>query len=148
MSKKKFIFLFVLIQSVVFFSCKKDPSGQDNSAPQSMFDLITEDSLQFQSYIIKWNSSKADTLYQRGGNHNRWNLDTAWFKFNKDGMYKGNMSLNYNYSAQWGFLENGAKLRLWNSNFDQKFTVLKLTKDTIEWLDPKTDNLFYRFVRK
>jgi len=148
MSKRKFILLFVLISSILFFHCKKDSVRHDNSAPQFMTDLITEDSLQFESYIIKWNTSKQRTFYKRGDSNNSLNLDTAWFKFNKDGTYKGYMSLSYNYSAQWEFLEKGAKLRIWNTNFDQQYTLLKLTKDTIEWLAPKTDSLFYRFVRK
>ena len=148
MNKKKFILLFILIQSVLFFNCKKDSGSQGNSAPQYMLDLITEDSLQFESYIIKWNSNKEHILYKRGSSSNSWNMDTAWFKFNKDGTYRWYMSRSNYYSAQWQFLESGAKLRLWNADFDQQYTLLKLTKDTVEWLDPKLDSLFYRFIRK
>lgn len=147
MRRKIVILSFVLIQSVLFFNCKKDPPG-DNSAPQSLSDLLTEDSLQFESYIIKWNTSREQILYQRGAGGNSRNLDTAWFKFDKDGTYKAYMSQSFNYSAQWEFLNKGAKLRLWNGNFDQQYTILKLTKDTIEWLQPGLDSLFYRFVRK
>jgi hypothetical protein len=147
MSKKKFILLTVLTQSILFFNCKKDPVAPD-PAPQYMTDLLTEDSLQFASYIIKWNSSKADTFYQRGARNNKWSLDTSWLKFNKDGTYKGYMPQGYNYSADWQFLEKGAKLRLRGSGFDQQLTLLKLTKDTVEWLNPALDSLFYRLVRK
>lgn len=148
MSNKKFIPLFFLILSVVFFNCKKDPGGKDNSAPQFMTDLITEDSLQIESYIIYRNTSKERVFYQRGDSNNALNFDTAWFKFNKDGTYQGYISRSYNYSAQWEFLEKGAAIRIWNTNFDQHFSLLKLTKDTVEWLDPKTDSLFYRLIRK
>ena len=148
MTKKKIILLFVLIQSVLFFNCKKDSTGQNNSAPQNMSDLLTADTLQFESYIIKWKSSKENVFYKRGDSNNRLNMDTAWFKFDKDGTYKGYVSLSYHYEAQWQFLEGGARLRLWNAKFDQRYIVLKLTTDTIEWLDPKTDSLFYRLVRK
>jgi hypothetical protein len=147
MNKKTFILLFVLIQSIVFFSCKKE-TAQNTTALQSMTDLLTADSLKFDAYIIKWNTSKADTIYKRGSNRNSWDMDTSWFKFGKDGSYRAFISRNYFYSAQWQFLENGAMLRLWNANFDQHYTLLKLTKDTVEWLDPSLDNLFYRFLRK
>jgi hypothetical protein len=112
-----------------------------------MYDLLTKDSLKFESYIIKWNTPKVDTLYARDSSRNRLNLDTAWFKFDKKGTYQAYLSLDYNYSASWEFLDNGSKLRLWNDErkFDQEFNLIKLTQDTVELTDPKLDNLFYRF---
>jgi len=148
MGKKKFHLFIVVILSLVFLNCKKDPATQNNTAPQSLIDLLTEDSLQFESYIIKWTTWKADTFYSRGAANNSWNMDTSWFKFNKDGTYRAFMSRSYLYSAQWQFLDNGSRLRLWNANFDEQYSVLKLTKDTVEWLEPDLDSLFYRFIRK
>ena len=148
MGKKKILLVIILIQSLVFLNCKKESNTQNNTAPQSLIDLLTEDSLQFEAYIIKWTTWKADTFYKRGRTGNSWNMDTSWFKFDKDGTYRAFMSRSYLYSAQWQFLENGARLRLWNSNFDQQYSVLKLTKDTVEWLEPNLDSLFYRFIRK
>lgn len=147
MKDKRIIFLLVLIQSVLFVNCKKE-TVRNNTAPQSMYDLIINDTLQFESYIIKWNTSSADTIYNRRRSSNRINFDTAWFKFNKDGTYTGYISLGFNYSANWEFLDNGLKLRLWNTSFDKELNLLKLSKDTVEWLDPKTDSLFYRFIPK
>ena len=148
MGKKKILLVIILIQSLVFLNCKKESNTPNNTVPQSMIDLLTEDSLQFEAYIIKWTTWKADTFYKRGRTSNSWNMDTSWFKFDKDGTYRAFMSRSYLYSAQWQFLENGARLRLWNSNFDQQYSVLKLTKDTVEWLEPNLDSLFYRFIRK
>ncbi len=146
MKNKTFIVLFLLAQSILLLNCKKD-EVRNNTAPQSMYDLLTKDSLKFESYIIKGNTPKVDTLYARDSNRNRLNLDTAWFKFDKKGTYQAYLSLDYNYSASWEFLDNGSKLRLWNDErkFDQEFNLIKLTQDTVELTDPKLDNLFYRF---
>jgi hypothetical protein len=145
MKNKTFIVLFLLAQSILLLNCKKD-EVRNNTAPQSMYDLLTKDSLKFESYIIKWNTPKVDTLYARDSSRNRLNLDTAWFKFDKKGTYQAYLSLDYNYSASWEFLDNGSKLRLWNDErkFDQEFNLIKLTQDTVELTDPKLDNLFYR----
>ena len=145
MKNKTFIVLFLLAQSILLLNCKKD-EVRNNTAPQSMYDLLTKDSLKFESYIIKWNTPKLDTLYARDSGRNRLNLDTAWFKFDKKGTYQAYLSLDYNYSASWEFLDNGSKLRLWNDErkFDQEFNLIKLTQDTVELTDPKLDNLFYR----
>jgi hypothetical protein len=147
MKNKRTIILFFVVQTVFLLNCKKE-TVRNNTASQAMYDLITKDSLKFDSYIIKWNASSVDTMYYRGRSSNRQNLDTAWFKFNKDGTYKGYISLTYNYSANWEFLDNGSVIRLWSTNFDKEFNLLKLSKDTVEWLDPKTDSLFYRFIPK
>lgn len=144
----KKLILFALVPSIVFFSCKKDTTSQAGTTPQYMADFLTTDSLKFDSYIFKWNTSKADTFYKRGSIANRVDMDTCWFKFNTDGTYKAHMPLNYNYSAQWQFLQNGTKLRLWSSGFDKQYTLIKLSKDTVEWLDPGLDSLFYRLVHK
>lgn len=148
MKHKKYIVLLVLIQTVFLLNCKKE-SVRNNTAPQAMYDLLSRDTLEFDSYILKWNTSSVDTMYTRDSGRNKL-LDTAWLKFDKNGTYQADLSLNYNYSANWEFLDNGSKLRLWNDQrkFDQEFTLLKLTQDTVELLNPKLDNLFYRFLFK
>lgn len=146
MSKKKFILLFIFT-NLFLFNCKKE-NTIDNTAPQYMADLLTKDTLQFESYIFNWNSTSPDTLYTRGSQRNRLNFDTAWFKFDSNGTYKGYLSEGYNYAANWQLLEKGSKLRLWNSTFDNQYNLLKISKDTIEWLDVKMDSLFYRFIPK
>jgi hypothetical protein len=150
MKNKKFIVFFLLAQSIFLLNCKKD-EVRNNTAPQSMYDLLTKDTLKFESYIFKWNTPSVDTMYARDSNRlNTMNLDTAWFMFDKKGTYQAYLSLDYNYSASWEFLDNGSKLRLWNDDrkFDQEFTLVKLTQDTVELLNPKLDNLFYRFSFK
>jgi len=149
MKGKTITILLVVVQSVFLLNCKKE-SVSNTTAPTYMLELLTKDTLEFESYIIHWNTSTMDTLYRRGGNANNLNLDTAWFKFDKDGTYKAYLSLGYNYSASWQFLDNGSKLRLWNDvmKFDQEFTMVKLSTDTIQWVNPKLDNLFYHFSYK
>ena len=148
MKHKKYIVVLVLIQTVFLLNCKKE-SVRNNTAPQAMYELLSRDTLEFESYILKWNTSSVDTMYIRDSSRNKL-LDTAWFKFDKNGTYQAYLSLNYNYSASWEFLDNGSKLRLWNDErkFDQEFTLVKLTQDTVELLNPKLDNLFYRFLFK
>jgi hypothetical protein len=149
MKKKTFTILFLLLQGILLLNCKKEPV-RNNSAPPSMYELITKDTLEFESYIIKWNTSSVDTFYKRRATGNSLNLDTSWLKFDKGGTYKAFLSRDYNYSASWEFLDNGSKLRLWSDgrNFDQEFTILRLSQDTVEWLNSKLDNLFYRFTYK
>jgi hypothetical protein len=149
MRNKTILILFVLAQSTLLLNCKKEVE-RNRTAPQNMYDLLTKDSLKFESYIIKWNTSSADTFYTRRATGNRMNLDTSWFKFDKDGSYNAFLSLNYNYAASWEFLDNGSKLRLWSNDrsFDQEFTIVRLIQDTVEWVNPKLDNLFYRFSYK
>ena len=148
MKHKKYIVALVLIQTVFLLNCKKEPV-RNNTAPQAMYELLSRDTLEFESYILKWNTSSVDTMYTRDTGRNKL-LDTAWFKFDKNGTYQASLSLNYKYSASWEFLDNGSKLRLWNDErkFDQEFTLLKLTQDTVELLNPELDNLFYRLLFK
>ncbi|HTM90877.1 MAG TPA: hypothetical protein VL095_00555 [Flavisolibacter sp.] len=148
MKHKKYIVALVLIQAVFLLNCKKEPV-RNNTAPQAMYDLLSRDTLEFESYILKWNTSSVDTMYTRDSGRNKL-LDTAWFKFDKNGKYQAYLSDNFTYSASWEFLDNGSKLRLWNDQrkFDQEFTLLKLTQDTVELLNPKLDNLFYRLLFK
>lgn len=148
MNKKNFILLLILTPSIILFNCKKDDVVNNNPAPQYMTDLLTQDTLEFESYILHWNRPFPDTFYKRGYNRNRLNFDTLWLKFDKDGTFKGFISHDYQYSAQWQFLDGGSKLRLWNSSFNRQVNVIKLSKDTIEWLDVKTDSLFYQFKPK
>jgi hypothetical protein len=147
MKYKKYIGILVFIQSVFLLNCKKD-AVRDNTAPQAMYDLLSRDTLEFETYILKWHTAKMDTIYVR--DTNRHQLDTAWLKFDKNGTYQAFISANYRYSASWEFLNNGGKLRLWNDDrkFDQEFTLIKLTHDTVELLNPKLDSLFYRFSFK
>lgn len=145
---KKIIVLLVLGQSIFLLNCKKE-TVRNNTAPPAMYDLLTKDTLQFESYIFKWNTSSADTVYKRDTGNNLM-LDTAWLKFDKNGTYQAYLALSNNYAASWEFLDNGSKLRLWSDdrNFDQEFTLVRLSQDTVEWLNPRFDNLFYRFLFK
>lgn len=143
MNRIKKIVLLLIAQTAFLFSCKKE-TPRNNTAPQSMYDMLTKDTLVFQSYIFKWNTPLVDTFYQRKGNSNYYNLDTAWFKFDANGTYEANFSSSYNYFASWEFLDNGSKLRLWSDarNFDEELTLIRLATDTVEWVNPKFDNLY------
>ena len=146
MKTKRIIFLLVLTQSIFLFNCKKD-STQNESTLQNMSEVLTKDTLKFESYIVNWNTSSERTIYKRGANGNTWNLDNAWYKFDKDSTYKSFFEPAWNYNSNWMFLENGKKLKIWDTtlNANEEVTLLKLTKDTVEWVDPN-NNLFYRFV--
>lgn len=145
MKHQKYIVLLILFQTVLLLSCKKDPPVRNNTAPQAMYDLISRDTLEFQSYILKWNTARVDTMYVRDTNVQQ--LDTAWLKFDKNGTYQTYITKDFTYAASWEFLDNGSRLRLWNDDrkFDQEFILLKLTQDTVEMLNPRLDSLFYRF---
>lgn len=149
MNIKKLIFLSIAIESVFLFSCKKDQGTDNTSAPPQLTEQLTQDTLKFELYTLNWNETSERTYYKRGGSNNYINLDTSWFKFDKNGTYIANMP-GYNYTARWEFLESGRKLRLFNKviNLDQKITVIKISKDTVEWLDTVTDNLFSRLIDK
>lgn len=145
MKHQKYIVLLILFQTVFLLSCKKDAPVRNNTAPQAMYDLISRDTLEFQSYILKWNTARVDTMYVRDTNVQQ--LDTAWLKFDKNGTYQTYITKDFTYAASWEFLDNGSRLRLWNDDrkFDQEFILLKLTQDTVEMLNPRLDSLFYRF---
>lgn len=149
MKNKRTIILFFVAQTVFLLNCKKE-TVRNNTAPQSMYDMLVRDTLAFDSYIFKWNTASVDTFYTRNATNNNLNLDTAWLKFDKNGTYQANFSSSSNYSANWEFLDNGSKLRLWNDtrNFDEELTLIRLSQDTVEWLNPRLDNLFYRLLFK
>lgn len=149
MNSKKLIFLSIAVESLFLFSCKKDDGADNTPAPTQLTEQLTQDTLKFQSYTLNWNETSERTYYKRGDSNNYINLDTSWFKFDKKGTYIANMP-GHNYAARWEFLEGGRKLRLFNKaiNLDQKLTVIKISKDTVEWLDPVTDNLFSRLIDK
>lgn len=149
MNFKKLFFLLIAFETIFLFSCKKEKGTDNSSAPPQFTEQLTQDTLKFESYILNWNETSEHTYYKRGDSNNYINLDTCWLKFDKNGNYIANMP-GYNYVARWEFLESGRKLRLFNKalNLDQKLTVVKVSKDTVEWLDPVTDNLFSRLIHK
>ncbi|MCU7550380.1 hypothetical protein OCK74_14760 [Chitinophagaceae bacterium LB-8] len=150
MAYKKKIVLSIMVTCCISLSnCKKD-INEDNSSPQETENILTKDTLKFDTYIVFWNTSYERIVYKKGSNANSWNLDNAWYKFDSNGSYKLCIPFfNWNHQALWELSDENKTLRTWDTatTFNQTANILKLSKDTIEWVNPES-KVFCRLLPK
>lgn len=134
---------FTLFISII--SCKRENETNSLLAKR---ELLTSDTLIYDEEIINWQLPSQRVVFKKGSTSNTLALDTSWIKYNLDGTFQARFFF-LRYDGKWELQNNGGKIRLTSTSldFDETYDVVKLTKDTFEWVDP-VRYAFYRQIMK
>jgi hypothetical protein len=138
------VFYTIFICSLL--SCKRE---NETNALQVKRELLTSDTLIYDEEIVNWQGPNQRVVFKKGSTSNAINIENAWIKYNLDSTFQALLSNFIRYDGKWELQNNGGKIRLTSTSldFDETYNVIKLTKDTFEWVDP-IHYAFYREVKK
>lgn len=129
-----------------FLSCKR---VNTTDLLREKKELLTSDTLIYDEEIANWGLPSQRVIFKKGSTSNTLSLENAWIKYNLDGTFEAMLFNLTRYDGKWELQNNGEKIRLTSTSldFDETYNVIKLTKDTFEWVDP-VRYVFFRQVKK